>query len=316
MDKLDAMTAFVRVVASGSYAEAGRRLGLTRSAVSKGVIELENHLGVRLLDRTTRRVAPTEAGLAYYERCLAILAQVEETEEQVSRLHDEPKGVLKINGPLTFGTLYLGKAVAEFMLRYRELRVELSLTDRYIDPLEEGVDVTLRIGALKDSSLVARRISSTRMLLVASPAYLKAHGTPKAPGDLAAHSCLTFGHTTSMQRWSLLDGGNASAKSVGSCLASNNGDVLRDAAVAGIGIALLPEFIVGADVAAGRLRAILPKHAPPDLDIHALYAPNRYLAAKTRVFIDFLVERFGKTHDWSGSVQLAPIDSLSPRGEG
>lgn len=299
MDKLDAMAAFVRVVASGSYAEAARRLGLTRSAVSKGVMELEHDLGVRLLDRTTRRVAPTEAGLAYYERCLSILAQVEETEQQVSRLHDEPKGVLKINGPLSFGTLYLGKLVAEFMLRYQDLRVELSLTDRYIDPLEEGVDVTLRIGILKDSSLIARRVSSTRMMIVASPVYLKANGTPKAPADLAGHRCLTYGHTTSMQKWSLTDAGKTSSRAVGSCMASTNGDVLRDAAVAGIGIALLPEFIVGPDVAAGRLRSILPKHAPADLEIHALYAPNRYLAAKTRVFIDFLVEKFGKKPDWN-----------------
>lgn len=300
MDKLYAMGAFVKVVASGSYTEAARRLGLTRSAVSKGIIELETNLGVRLLDRTTRRVTPTEVGLAYYERCLAILAQVEETEDRVSRLHDEPKGVLKINGPLSFGTLYLGRTVAEFMSRYRDLRVELSLTDRFIDPLEEGVDVTLRIGVLKDSSLIARRISSTRMMIVASPAYLKAYGTPKTPVDLASHHCLTYGHTTSMQKWSLLDGEKISTKTVGSCLASTNGDVLRDAAVAGIGITLLPEFIVGPDIAAGRLRPILQKHAPADLEIHALYAPNRYLAAKSRVFIDFLVQKFGKKPNWIG----------------
>ncbi|HEX2840465.1 LysR family transcriptional regulator [Hyphomicrobium sp.] len=300
MDKFDAMGAFVKVVASGSYAEAARRLGLTRSAVSKGVIELEHDLGVRLLDRTTRRVTPTEAGLAYYERCLSILAQMEETEEQISRLHDEPKGVLKINGPLSFGTLYLGRMVAEFMALYRDLRVELSLTDRYIDPLEEGVDVTVRIGSLKDSSLIARRICSTRMMIVASPDYLKAHGTPKSPADLSAHRCLTYGHTTSMQKWTLVDGGKVTTRAVASCMASTNGDVLCDAAVAGVGITLLPEFIVGPDVAAGRLRSLMPKHVPADLEIYALYAPNRYLAAKTRVFIDFLVQKFGKKADWSG----------------
>src|ERR1700761_3115708 len=145
MEKLDAMRALTKVVASGSYAEAARRLGLTRSAVSKGVMELEQSLGARLLDRTTRRVTPTEAGLAYYERCLSILSQIEETESQVSRLHDEPKGILKVNAPMSFGVLYLGPAVAEFMIRYDELKVELVLTDRFIDPLEEGADVTLRI---------------------------------------------------------------------------------------------------------------------------------------------------------------------------
>ena len=156
MDKLDAMSAFAKVVASGSYAEAGRRLGLTRSAVSKAVMELEQILGARLLDRTTRRVAPTEAGLAYYDRCISILADVEETEIQISRLHEEPRGVLKINAPMSFGTMYLGAAVAEFMARYPDLRIELMLSDRLIDPLEEGVDVTVRIGALADSSLIAR----------------------------------------------------------------------------------------------------------------------------------------------------------------
>ncbi len=153
MDKLSAMQAFARVVSSGSYAEAARRLGLTRSAVSKAVSELELGLGARLLDRTTRRVTPTEAGLAYYERCIAILAQVEETEAQISRLHDEPKGVLRVNAPMSFGMMYLSSAIASFMQKYTDLKVELTLNDRFIDPLEEGVDVTIRIGELEDFEL-------------------------------------------------------------------------------------------------------------------------------------------------------------------
>jgi DNA-binding transcriptional LysR family regulator len=298
MDKLEAMNAFVKVVASGSYAEAARRLGVTRSAVSKAVMELEQQLGARLLDRTTRHVAPTEAGLAYYERCIAILAQVDETEAQISRLHDEPKGVLKINAPMSFGTLYLGDAVADFMIRYSDLKVELTLTDRFIDPLEEGVDVTVRIGTLVDSSLIARRISPARVVLVASPDYLKKHGTPQSPADLANHRCLSYGHTTSMQRWHLTEKGKPISVAIGACLSSNNGDALRDATVKGIGIAQLPTFIAGKDIAEKRLQIILPENQPDDLTIHALYAPNRYLAAKTRVFIDFLVDRFGNTPSW------------------
>jgi len=298
MDKLDAMNAFAKVVASGSYAEAARRLNLTRSAVSKAVMELEQMLGARLLDRTTRRVAPTEAGLAYYERCLAILAQVDETEAQISRLHDEPKGLLKVNAPMSFGTLYLGDAVADFMLRYTDLKVELALTDRFIDPLEEGVDITVRIGALTDSSLIVRRISPVRVVLVASPGYLETHGTPQNLDDLARHRCLSYGHATSMLRWQLTDNGKPVSIAIAACLASNNGDVLRDAAVKGIGIAQLPTFIAGKDIAADRLRILLPETEPENLTIHALYAPNRYLAAKTRVFIDFLVDRFGKTPSW------------------
>jgi DNA-binding transcriptional LysR family regulator len=298
MDKLDAMRALVKVVSSGSYAEAARRLGVTRSAVSKGVMELEQALGARLLDRTTRRVTPTEAGLAYYERCVSILSQIEETESQVSRLHDEPKGILKVNAPMSFGMLYLGKAISDFMTRYGDLKVELNLTDRFIDPLEEGADVTLRIGALTDSSLIARRIAPARIILAASPGYIEKHGNPQTPAELVDHRCLSYGHTTSMQRWHLTDKGKPVSVAIGACLSSNNGDVLRDAAVQGIGIANLPTFIVGQDVAAGRLQLVLPDNRPADLSIHALYAPNRYLAAKTRVFIDFLVDRFGKSPSW------------------
>lgn len=298
MDKLAAMNALVKVIASGSYAEAARRLGLTRSAVSKAVMELEQTLGARLLDRTTRRVTPTEAGLAYYERCVAILAQVEETEAQVSRLHDEPKGTLKVNAPMSFGTLYLGDAIADLMIRYGDLKVELTLTDRLVDPLEEGADVTLRIGTPADSSLIARRIAPASIALVASPDYIAAHGEPETPADLVNHRCLSYGHTTSLQRWHLTENGAAISVSVAACMSSNNGDVLRDAAVKGIGIAILPTFIVGHDLRAGRLKLVLPNNCPPDLTIHALYAPNRYLAAKTRVFIDFLVDRFGKNPPW------------------
>lgn len=292
MDKLDAMNVLAKVVASGGFAEAARRLGVTRSAISKAITQLEQELGVRLLDRTTRRVTPTEAGLAYYERCLAILAQISETEAQISRLHDEPKGVLKVNAPMSFGTLYLGRAIADFMGRYSDLKVELTLTDRMVDPLEEGVDVTVRIGAMVDSSLIARRISTVRVLVVASPDYVARHGAPQMPGDLVSHKCLHYGHSTTVPRWQLTDNQLAITVPVAACLSSNNGDTLRDAALKGIGIARLPSFLVGDDIAAGRLVVLLPDYPPQDSTIHALYAPNRFLAAKTRVFIDFLVERF------------------------
>ena len=305
MDKLDAMNAFAKVVAAGSYAEAARRLGLTRSAVSKAVMELEQLLGARLLDRTTRRVTPTEAGLAYYERCVSILADVEETEIQISRLHDEPRGVLKINAPMSFGILYLGEAVAEFMTRYPELRIELVLNDRFIDPLEEGVDVTVRIGALGDSSLIARRLAPARLALVASPQYIERHGAPQTPQDLSVHRCLAYGHMAAVHRWQLMQGSEVVAVQITSSLCSNNGEVLRTAALAGNGIANLPTFLVGPDIAAGRLVAVLPDNPPTELGIFALYAPNRYLAAKTRVFIDFLVARFGEDPGWDAFRQTA-----------
>ncbi|HEX5666520.1 MAG TPA: LysR family transcriptional regulator, partial [Hyphomicrobium sp.] len=207
MDKLEAMNAFAKVVALGSYAEAARALGLTRSAVSKAVMELEHHLGARLLDRTTRRVGPTEAGLAYYERCLDVLSRIEETELQISRLQHEPKGLLRINAPMSFGALYLGRAIADFMVAYPDLRIELTLTDRFIDPIEEGVDVTIRIAALNDSSLIARKLAAARIVIAASPEYLKQHGAPATPADLLHHRCLVYGHTSTLAKWQVQSGG-------------------------------------------------------------------------------------------------------------
>lgn len=298
MDKLEAMNAFVRVVALGSYAEAGRALGLTRSAVSKAVMELEQLLGARLLDRTTRRVSATEAGLAYYESCVDILARVDETEMQVSRLHDEPKGVLKINAPVSFGVLHLGPLIAQLMASYPALKIELTLNDRFIDPIEEGVDVTIRIGVLADSSLIARRLATARRVLVAAPAYLKELGVPKRPEDLMQHRCLNYGHTTTLQRWQLTRDGQPINAAINSVLCSNNGDVLRAAALGGQGITKLPTFLVGPDVKAGRLNVVLPETPPTGLGLFALYAPNRYLAAKTRLLVDFLASAFGERPSW------------------
>ncbi len=299
MDKLEAMNAFAKVVSLGSYAEAGRALGLTRSAVSKAVMELEQILGARLLDRTTRRVSPTEAGLSYYERCLDILSRIEETEFQVSRLHDEPKGLLRVNGPMSFGVLYLGEAIAAFMAAYPDLDVELTLNDRFIDPVEEGVDVTIRIAALADSSLIARKLAPARLVVVASPAYLAAHGRPVSPQDLTNHRWLGYGATTALRRWSYVKAdGTAASVPLRTALNSNNGHILRNAALAGQGITELPTFLVGCDIAAGSLELVLPAHPRADLGIYALYTPNRYLAAKTRVFIDFLVARFGARPEW------------------
>lgn len=298
MDKLEAMNAFVKVVALGSYAEAGRALGVTRSAVSKAVMELEQLLGARLLDRTTRRVSVTEAGLAYYESCIDILARVEETEMQVSRLHDEPKGVLKLNAPVSFGVLHLGPLIAEFMAQYPDLKIELTLNDRFIDPIEEGVDVTIRIGVLADSCLIARRLAPARRVLVAAPEYLKKRGAPSSPDDLVQHRCLNYGHTTTMQRWQLTQDGRTFGVAINSVMCSNNGDVLRAAVIAGHGITKLPTFLVGHDIKAGRLMIVLPDYPPTGLGVFALYAPNRYLAAKTRLLIDFLAARYGERPEW------------------
>ena len=298
MDKLDAMNAFARVVSTGSYAEAARRLGLTRSAVSKAVTELEQVLGARLLDRTTRRVTPTEAGRAYFERVQGILATVEETEEAVARLHDVPKGLLKINAPMSFGVLYLAAAVAEFMVAYPELKIELQLNDRFIDPIEEGVDVTVRIGALANSSLIARRLAPARRVLAAAPGYLERYGTPQTPDDLAQHRALSFGHSSAAQRWELSHGGETVTITVASL------PVLEQRRRAAHRGARRQRHRLSADLpdrrrSQGRQAEDRAAGLSADRAWHLCgLCANRFLAAKTRLFIDFLSARFGPRPAW------------------
>lgn len=298
MDRLDAMAAFARVVSDGSFAAAARSMGVTRSALSKSVSGLEDALGVRLFDRTTRRVSPTEAGQAYYERVVQILADVAETNAQVSHLHGTPSGVLKVNAPMSFGTMYLSDVVAAFVHDHPGLTVELMLSDRFVDPIAEGLDVTLRVGTLTDSSLIARRLATTHQVIVAAPAYLEAAGRLETPDDLKSHQCLAYGHSTMQQRWRLTDAPGAKSVAVSGRLCANNGEVLVKAALAGQGLAFLPTFMVGPHIRAGTLIPVLEAHVDRPLVVHALYAPNRYLAAKSRLFIDALVSAFGGTPPW------------------
>jgi len=294
MDLLHCMKIFVRVVEAGSFSTAAQRLNLSRSVVSKQLQALESSLGVRLLQRTTRQVSPTEIGLAYHEHCLRILAEVEAAEGLVTSLQEEPRGTLKINAPMSFGTLHLGPAVAEFASHYPELTVQLTLDDRFINPLEEGFDVTIRIGELEDSSLVARRIAAVPRRLYAAPDYLRRRGEPRHPNELGGHSCLHYGYLSSGGAWKLLGPEGEYSLRLNGQLCSNNGEVLRDAAVRGLGIVLLPEFIVAGELARGRLQGILQSYSPPPIAIHALYPSRRQMLAKVRLFIDFLVARFGE----------------------
>jgi DNA-binding transcriptional LysR family regulator len=291
MDKLASMRAFTKVVAHGSFARAAQELRLSRSAVSKHVGELEQALGVQLLVRTTRSASPTETGRIYYERCLAILADLAEADLAVSELQAEPRGRLRINAPMSFGTLHLGDAIADFMERYPELEIDLVLSDQVIDPVAEGFDVSLRIADLPSSSLIARRIAPAPRVVCAAPSYLQRRGTPTTPDDLRRHDCLAYGHLATGNQWKLTGPDGDHWIPVAAKLCANNAEVLCDAAVKGRGIALLPTFIAGAALADGRLRAILADYKAPELAIYAIYAPTRHLSAKVRAFIDFLVER-------------------------
>ena len=298
MDKLTSMRAFTKVLSHGGFSAAARELGLSRAAVSKYVIELEEELGVQLLHRSTRKVTPTESGLAYYERCVAILGEIEEADIAVSQLQTEPRGVLRINAPMSFGTLHLGPAVADFLLQYRDVRVQLVLNDRFIEPLEEGFDLTVRIADLPASSLIARKIVPARRVVCAAPSYLERHGIPVHPNDLRAHDCLNYGFLTTGTQWKLTGTDGDHWIQTKWVLCTNNAEVLRDAAVKGLGIALIPTFIAGRDLQEGTLRAVLSEYEAPPTSVYAIYPPNRHLSAKVRFFIDFLIKRFGDRPYW------------------
>jgi DNA-binding transcriptional LysR family regulator len=233
MNKFESISAFTMVVDHGGFAAAGRVLGVSRSAVSKAVSQLEDSLGAQLLNRSTRQVSPTEMGIAYYDRCVTILAELEEADLAVSRLQEEPRGTLRINAPMAFGTLHLGSAIAAFMARYPDIRIQLTLNDRYIDPIEEGFDVTVRIGDLTDSSLIARKIAPARRVICAAPSYLAAHGTPASPRDLRFHRCMHYGYLATGNHWRFSGPDGDHLVPVDGILCSNNGQVLRDGAVGG-----------------------------------------------------------------------------------
>jgi DNA-binding transcriptional LysR family regulator len=294
VDKLSAMRAFVKVVEHGSFSEAARSLRLSRSAVSKYVIELEQELGVSLLNRTTRSAAPTENGRAYYERAVAILADLEEADLAVARLQAEPRGSLRINAPMSFGTVHLAPALAAFMEKYAELQIQLTLSDEQIDAVQEGFDVTLRIAELASSSLIARRLLGVPRVFCASPAYIQRRGAPDHPKDLKNHDCLAYGFLATGNQWKLIGRDGEHFLSVPWKLCANNADVLKQAALAGRGIALLPTFIAGSALDAGELVPVLQKYRAPDIALYAIYPPTRHLSSKVRLFIDFLVERFSE----------------------
>jgi len=298
MDKLASIRAFTKVVQHASFSRAAKELRLSRSAVSKYVIDLEQELGVQLLHRSTRSASPTENGQTYYERCLAILADLREADADVKRLQTEPRGVLRVNAPMSFGTLHLGDALADFMEKYPKLQIQFMLSDEFLDPVQEGFDVTLRIADLHSSSLVARKIVLARRVVCASPTYLQQRGVPEHPNDLRNHDCLAYGHLATGNQWKLTGPDGDHWVQIPWTLCTNNAELLRDAAIKGRGIALLPTFIAGEDLQQGHLHTILAGYAAPELSLYALYPPTPHLATKIRVFIDFLVERFGGRPHW------------------
>jgi DNA-binding transcriptional LysR family regulator len=298
MDKLASLRAFVKVVELGSFSEAGRLLRLSRSAVSKYVGDLEQSLGVQLLNRTTRHASPNENGQAYFERALSILSDIDAADQAVAQLQSTPRGMLRVNAPMSFGTLQLGSAIADFMERYPELKIQLVLSDDLVDPVQDGFDVTLRIAELESSSLIARKIVPIDRVVCASPSYLDRHGVPTHPRELRNHVSLTYGFLLTGNQWKLTgeDGDHWIQPSW--LLCANNAEVLRDAAIKGRGVALLPTFIAGTALHDGRLVSFLSAYKAPPLTLYAIYPPTRHLSVKVRLLIDFLVERFSGDPPW------------------
>ncbi|QEL54295.1 LysR family transcriptional regulator [Chromobacterium paludis] len=293
MDRLLSMELFVAVVDLGSFTAAAEAHRLSQPMVGKHIAALEQRLGGRLLVRTTRRQQLTELGQHYYQRCRTILAELAAAEDAAALLREQPRGVLRVNASVTFGTLRLAPLLAEFMALYPELGVELELSDQLVDLVADGYDAVFRIGHLPDSGLVGRRLKPYRMMIAASPAYLARRGKPETPADLARHDCLGF------SRWQRDDGWDALARLHGVEIPSsrflcNQGQALRQLALAGAGLALQAEALLAADVADGRLVPLLDGYLPEAKPMHLIYPADRQPLPKLRVFVDFIVGRLGE----------------------
>ena len=300
VDNLADIAVFVRVVERGSFTLAADDLELSRAVVSKYLTRLEDRLGARLLNRTTRRLSLTEAGAALFEASRGALERIEDAEQAIAHLQSAPRGRLRVSAPMSFGILHLGPAFADFAQAFPDVTLDVRLDDRFVNLVEEQVDVAVRIGALTDSSLVARRLAPARSVVCASPAYLAEHGEPETPQDLASHDCLLYSYQSTANVWRFTDrDGNETPVAVTGSLRVNNGIVLAEAAVAGRGVLMTPTFYVGHLLRAGKLRAILPGYRLlPELAVHAVWPQRGYVPPKVRAFVDFLAQRFGRKPEW------------------
>jgi DNA-binding transcriptional LysR family regulator len=302
MDRFQAMRVFSQVVESGSFSSAAARLGLSTTAASRHVAELEAHLQTRLLNRTTRRVSLTESGRAFYERSVQLLADVDEAEQEASRAAVVPRGTIKLTSSVNFGVRHVAPAIAAFLSAHPEVRFDVSLSDRVVDLVEEGFDLAIRIGAPGSDNVVARKLGETRLVPCASPQYLRTHGAPQVPEDLAGHNCFTYEYVVPRNVWRFRDpAGNERAVRIGGNLHSNNGDLLAEVAVQGAGIVFEPAFILGPELRAGRLVPLLQDFVAPPLAIYAVYPSRKHLSAKVRLFVEFLIARFSQAPDWSSA---------------
>lgn len=303
MDRFKNLEIFAATAERLNFAQAARDLKLTRAMVSKHIADLEAHLSVRLFQRTTRRVSLTEAGRALAARAGSLIETLNETEDAVRELHTVLRGKLRVNAPVTFGTVHVGPLISRFLGKHPGVEIELTLNDRAVDLVDEGFDLVIRIGVPQDSSLIMRRLAPARLIIVGAPNYLRRMGIPKRPADLKKHNCLGYTYWSLHDEWPLTSNGATERVRVKGTLAANNGDVLRAAALEGLGLIMQPTFSVARDVKAGRLVQVLPDFCPRDLTIQALYAPGAVPNAKLRALIDLLAKEWSGTPPWERAIE-------------
>ena len=294
---LTAMAVFAKVVETKSFSTAAARLGLSKSAVSKQVTRLERSLNARLINRTTRRLSLTEVGTAFYEHCARMLAEAEAAESVVSRLRAAPRGALKLTTPAAYGHLQIAPGIPGLLARYPEMSVQIAMNDRPVDLAEEGFDVAIRLTYDPPPNVVARKLTTVSWMTCAAPAYLERHGEPRTPQDLRSRNCLFYSYLESSIEWRFRSREGEADVRVAGNFTANNSEAIREAALAGLGIALLPRFVVAADLREMRLRGVLEGYEVEGAvanDVYALYLPTRYVSPKVRAFVDYFVERFAQ----------------------
>jgi DNA-binding transcriptional LysR family regulator len=303
MEQLTHMVTFAHVVQTGSFAAAARRLGVATSVTSKHVAKLEKKLGARLLNRSTRRLSLTEAGAAYFEHCARIVEEIDSSGNAIERLQARPCGLLRVTAPPSFVTQHLVPMLGEFRRRYPDVDLEFDVSNRLIDLAQEGFDLALRVTRTPADNLIARKLAHLRVVLCASPAYLKKRGIPQEAGDLASHDCLLFSLADPDANWRFQSRGRIIKVPVRAAFRANAADPLHQLALEGMGIAMLPSYMVGQDIQHNRLVQLLPDLLPDsETDFYAVYLPHRYVAPKLRAFVDFLVEQIGPEPYWDAAL--------------
>jgi len=295
MDTLDGMRTIIAAVETGSFTAASERLGISKALVSKYVGEVERQLGVRLFNRSTRRLALTEAGQKYYDQALPLMDEFTALIDNVTGEQSTPRGLLRVSVPQTFGEMKLSPLIPKFLEEQRDMRIDLQLTDRMIDMLEEGIDVVIRIGGVDDSNMVARHIKTLPLILCASPAYIKQHGTPDNALDLKQHTCIIDSNFRIGKQWPIVSpNGETVSIDVTSRAAANSPRAVKEMAVAGGGIGMIPHFIVENELQTGVLQEVLPGHHTLEFGLFAIYPHRKYLSKKVRCFIDYLIKEFSE----------------------